>query len=96
MGAYCMKLPTTINNSISSLIDEYHESKTELPRPHMGVSGIGNECDRYLWLNFRWAATPKFTGRILRLSRRGHLEENQRWRPLLDLESLLILKYFHD
>jgi hypothetical protein len=80
-----MKLPKTINNSISSLIDEYHESKAEQPRAHMGVSLIGNECERYLWLNFRWAVKPKFPGRILRLFRRGHLEENQ---IILDLKNI--------
>jgi len=80
-----MKLETPIDNSISSLIDKYHESKPEQPRPHMGVSLIGNECERYLWLNFRWSAAPEFPGRILRLFRRGHLEENQ---IILDLKNI--------
>lgn len=80
-----MKLETPIDNSISSLIDKYHESKPEYPRPHMGVSLIGNECDRYLWLNFRFAVAPEFPGRILRLFRRGHLEENQ---IILDLKNI--------
>lgn len=61
--------------SIQSLIDNYHASKQERPRPHMGVSMIGHKCDRWLWLNFRWAVVEKFDGRILRLFRRGQMEE---------------------
>lgn len=61
--------------SIANLVDAFHESKTEQPRPHMGCSLLGHPCDRYLWLNFRWAAQEKFPGRMLRLFRRGHMEE---------------------
>jgi CRISPR/Cas system-associated exonuclease Cas4 (RecB family) len=42
----------------------------------MGVSLLGHPCDRYLWLNFRWSIQEAFPGRILRLFRRGHHEEN--------------------
>lgn len=69
-----MRIPES-NHSIVNLIDQYHESKQEKPRPHMGVSQLGHECDRYLWLNFRWAIVERFQGRILRLFRRGHNEE---------------------
>lgn len=65
-------LPTTIN-----LINQHHESGKDRPRGHMGCSLLGHKCDRYLWLNFRWAVIPKFEGRLLRLFRRGHLEEPQ-------------------
>lgn len=63
------------NNSISALIDKYHEDKAEPPRPHMGCSQLGHYCDRWLWLSFRWAVQPAFNGRILRLFRRGQKEE---------------------
>ena len=69
-----MKLPES-NHSIISMIDKYHESKIELPRAHLGASLLGHSCDRWLWLSFRWAVQPKFSGRILRLFRRGHNEE---------------------
>lgn len=69
-----MKIPEP-NNSIQSLVDSYHESIAELPRPHLGCSQIGHPCDRWLWLLFRWAVQPKFPGRIHRLFRRGHKEE---------------------
>jgi hypothetical protein len=70
-----MKIPEA-DNSISNLIDRHHESLSEPPRPHMGCSQLGHPCDRWLWLSFRWAVQPKFPGRILRLFRRGQLEES--------------------
>lgn len=69
-----MKLPPPIH-SISNLIDQYHSGRQEPPRPHMGCSLLGHKCERWLWLNFRWAVVEKFDGRLLRLFRRGHNEE---------------------
>ena len=71
-----MKIPEQTNN-IEALIDRHHEQQQEPPRPHMGASALGHPCDRWLWLSFRWAVQPTFPGRILRLFRRGHLEERQ-------------------
>lgn len=62
-------------HTITALIDKYHESRAEPPRPHMGCSQLGHVCDRWLWLSFRWAVQPTFPGRILRLFRRGQNEE---------------------
>lgn len=61
--------------TIAELIDKHHETQQEQPRPHMGASLLGHPCDRWLWLSFRWSVVEKFPGRILRLFRRGHLEE---------------------
>jgi hypothetical protein len=69
-----MKLPEPMH-TISNLIDQYHESKPDKPRPHMGCSLLGHPCDRWLWLSFRWAVVEKFEGRVLRLFRRGQNEE---------------------
>lgn len=63
-------------NNLIDLIDKAHEAAQERPRPHFGASQAGHKCDRWLWLSFRWAVQPKFPGRILRLFRRGHHEEN--------------------
>jgi len=46
-------------------------------RSHLGASGLGTECGRAIWYSFRWATIPRFTGRILRLFNRGHLEEGR-------------------
>ena len=69
------KLPDPVN-TIATMIDQYHSSKKSKPRPHMGVSLLGHHCDRWLWINFRWAVVEDFEGRILRLFRRGHSEED--------------------
>lgn len=69
-----MKIPDS-EHSIQAKIDKHHESLAEPPRPHMGCSQLGHACDRWLWLSFRWAVQPKFPGRILRLFRRGQMEE---------------------
>jgi len=44
-------------------------------RSHLGASMIGRECAREIWYGFHWSKKPKFTGRMLRLFNRGHLEE---------------------
>lgn len=73
------KLPETIiadQSSVASMIDAYHAGNTDRPRPHLGASLLGHHCDRWLWLSFRWAVVEQFEGRILRLFRRGHREED--------------------
>ena len=65
----------TPSHSIAALIDQAHEKRSEPPRPHLGCSTLGHPCDRWLWLSFRWAVQPTFPGRILRLFRRGQMEE---------------------
>lgn len=44
-------------------------------RSHLGASMIGKACDRQIWYGFRWFRKPNFSGRMLRLFNRGHLEE---------------------
>lgn len=68
-------MTTPAPSTIGAAIDAAHEARQELPRPHLGASIIGHKCDRYIWLSFRWAVVEQFSGRILRLFRRGHMEE---------------------
>lgn len=56
--------------------DAYRQDDSPF-RSHMGASGIGRECARAVWYDFRWATKPAFTGRMLRLFNRGHLEEGR-------------------
>ena len=61
---------------ISGLIFKaLEDSQDRDPRGHLGCSIIGRECDREIWYTWRWAKSPDFPGRILRLFRRGHEEE---------------------
>lgn len=64
-----------MSQTIAQLIDQVHEAEPQAPRPHIGASLLGHPCERWIWLSFRWAVREKFPGRILRLFRRGHLEE---------------------
>jgi CRISPR/Cas system-associated exonuclease Cas4 (RecB family) len=73
-----MKIPEP-QHTITTLIDAAHEAKrashAECFRSHMGASTLGEKCERKLWLGFRWAVREQFPGRILRVFRRGHREE---------------------
>jgi hypothetical protein len=69
-----MKIPQPLNTVVAA-IDAAHEGRQDLPRPHLGASVIGHNCERFIWLSFRWAFVEKFPWRILRLFRRGQLEE---------------------
>lgn len=61
--------------NIQDLIDANHESRPNKVRFHLGASGIGRNCERQIWLEFRWALDENFPGRILRVFRRGQNEE---------------------
>jgi hypothetical protein len=64
-----------IPDKVAAAIDAAHERQIELPRSHLGASQLGHACDRWLWLSFRWAVREPFPGRILRVFRRGRMEE---------------------
>ena len=65
----------TMPDTTAGKITAWHEAKKETHREHLGASLIGHHCDRYLWLVFRWADTPKFSGRLRRLFDTGKREE---------------------
>lgn len=46
-------------------------------RTHLGASEIGEPCWRRVWLKWRWAKKERFDGRMLRLFKRGHVEEEK-------------------
>jgi hypothetical protein len=63
--------------------DPFDDSE-EAFRSHLGASLIGRECSREIWYSFRWASKKQFSGRMLRLFNRGHLEE-PRFLALLEM-----------
>lgn len=63
------------SNDTAALIDAVHEARSERPRLHFGASLAGHHCERFLWYSFRWAFREQFSGRMLRLFRRGQNEE---------------------
>ena len=62
-------------HTTSAAIVRWYESKPQDHRPHMGASLIGHQCDRYIWLTWRWVLKPEFSGRMLRLFSTGQREE---------------------
>ena len=53
------------------------ESAQTYPRRYLGMSGIGDNCPRKIWYQWRWCYVEKFSPRLLRLFDRGHREEER-------------------
>ena len=69
------ELPQPQNSTRTLIFKQYEKSAEAGQRPHLGASELGHECERYLWLSFRWAKQPDFDGRMLRLFESGQLAE---------------------
>jgi hypothetical protein len=75
------------NSDVENLISDHIAAASfELlfdpePRTHLGISIIGEECERALVYGFRWINREIFSPRMLRLFERGQLEEARlvRW-----------------
>ena len=52
------------------------EAKKPSWRPHLGMSQIGHECDRYIWLTFFWYYVATHAARLLRIFRTGNVTED--------------------
>jgi len=65
---------TNLKTSTADLIYRQYElkNKKQKRRKYLGGSEIGDECERKLWLSYRWADKPNFSGRLLRLFQYGH------------------------
>lgn len=61
--------------TVTAIYDSYVKARGPAHRPHLGGSQIGHHCDRYLWYQFHWCASPSFDGRMLRLFDHGNWEE---------------------
>jgi hypothetical protein len=68
-------LPKEQLTTATAILRQYEQVAESGRRGHLGASEIGHECNRYLWLSFRWAKNPTFDGRILRLFESGNREE---------------------
>ena len=61
--------------TVSAILEWHEKNRKSAHRPHLGGSQIGRECERALFYQFRWAWTPRFDGRMIRLFETGDLEE---------------------
>ena len=68
-------IPEPIHTTAKMIYASYEKAADNGHRPHLGASLIGHQCERYLWLVFRWAKAQKFEGRMLRLFETGKREE---------------------
>lgn len=84
---------TTMPNTADAIFDAIRRDHDETPRPHLGASQIGKSCARQLWYQFRWAETEQFSGRMLRLFRRGQDEEPN---LVADLKAAGLTVFDHD
>lgn len=65
-------------NELASLVHQaLADAQDRDHRDHLGGSQIGRTCEREIWYSWRWAQTPDFPGRVLRLFRRGQDEEEK-------------------
>ena len=71
--------------TVKRIFEHYTAHRKNEHRPHLGGSQIGNECERALWYQFRWAWSPQFSGRQLRLFETGDREEERIVRNLRDV-----------
>lgn len=63
-------------------VDRHIEARRVKPRRYLGMSELGDECSRRLWLKFHKAPPEKFSARILRLFDMGNLIEKRVIRDL--------------
>jgi CRISPR/Cas system-associated exonuclease Cas4 (RecB family) len=70
-----LKIPELQINTRDAIYKNYEKKSDQKGRKHLGASEIGHECDRYLWLSFRWAKLADFDGRMLRLFDSGNQQE---------------------
>lgn len=75
-------LPEKKHTTVAAIYAAIVKAESEPPRVHLGASVLGRECRRALWYAFRWCAEETTDGRVLRLFRRGRLEEDQFVRDL--------------
>lgn len=64
-------IPEPMHTTVARIYESYEQGAEEGLRPHLGASLIGHQCERYLWLTFRWVEAKKFDGRMLRLFKAG-------------------------
>lgn len=76
-------IPDTSNTTIAAIYAAIVKAESEPPRAHLGASVLGHECRRKIWYGWRWCVEADHSGRVLRLFRRGRLEEAQFVRDLV-------------
>lgn len=79
-------IPKPQSSTVRAIYQAYKDSNESWDSWGISVGELGTECDRALWLTFRWASPQEeVDGRKVRIFRRGDLEEE---RLISDLEAI--------
>ena len=69
-------LPRPESKTVAAIYAWHEREAEDRESIGLGLSAVGNPCDRALWYAFRWASRRKvFDGRMLRLFETGHAQE---------------------
>lgn len=69
-------IPAQYDDIATKIYEHYEKSNgPDAWREHLGASEIGHPCNRKIWYGFHWSQRPQHMGRLLRLFKRGHNEE---------------------
>lgn len=79
-------IPKNLEALKELLYASYERKEASSPErlTRIGASGIGEECVRAIWFDWRGAYESKFSGRILRLFKTGHMQEDRVIQDLRD------------
>ena len=66
----------TIDPTLSAVDAAIEAAQSRSMRPYLGMSAIGNPCERALWYQFRWAIQPEFNAATLYRFADGHKSED--------------------
>ena len=72
-----VQLPTRVDTIANLIYQGIESAHKEERRQYLGGSQIGDSCSRKLWYDFRWFKQTQYDGRLLRLFRTGHLQEER-------------------
>ena len=78
-------IPETSIHVAVALMERAEATQEDARRPHLGASELGEECVRKIWSKFHWLADGRRDGRMIRLLRRGKVEETLMLQDLADL-----------
>lgn len=88
------RIPITVAKATTNaMLAAYVRRAEDWRRDHLGASILGHQCDRFLWLSFRWVMPPNHDGQQLRLFERGKRAES--W-LIEDLRAAGVTVWEHD
>lgn len=89
------KLPDLARDPTLEAVDRaIEDAQDRRPRPYLGMSEIGRECERELWYSFRWATRIAFDAEALKRFADGYHGEDVQAERLRMVEGVVL--HTHD